>query len=158
MDLCGIMLYVRSGLSQPREMNLSTDREPDDLGRPRVRVIFGSLLDVNYQPHDFGMEDIIILLEIAPSKLIFTRAKGLCNQGMTCCILRWQHARVNFVLAFTSQICILHLFLFLSFFSFIFVLSIFLIMFNTFQPLNRLSRGEVNRLGARVWSLRVSRV
>jgi hypothetical protein len=45
-----------------------------------------------------------------------------------------------------------------SFFSFIFFLSICLIMFNTFQPLNRLSRGVVNRLGARVWSLRVSRV
>jgi hypothetical protein len=78
---------------------------------------------------------------------------------MTCCILRWQHARVNFVLAFTSQICVLLLFLFLPFLFWLYILlSIFLIMFNTFQPLNRLSRGEVNRLGARVWSLRVSRV
>jgi type III secretory pathway component EscV len=103
------------------------------------------------------MEDITIFLGIAPSKVIFTRVKGLCNQGMTCCIL-WQHARVNFVLAFTSQICVLLFFQFLPFFSFIFFLSICLIMFNTFQPLNRLSRGVVNRLGARVWSLRVSRV
>jgi hypothetical protein len=49
-------------------------------------------------------------------------------------------------------------FIYLFLFLVIFFLCIFLIMFTTFQPLHRLSRGEVNRLGTRVWSWRVSRV
>lgn len=99
--------------------------------------------------HVFGMEDIIILLGIALFKVIFTRAKGLCNQGMNMLHSTLATREGELCLSFLTYVVLkFAICLFLFYFIFIFILifflilfldcmlfNIFLIMFNTFQPL-----------------------